>query len=59
MIGKDYFGARLVTDWYKRNLVMYSKIQNQLKPETKTIFIVSRPDKNFKLRSINQDRSFE
>ncbi|MGE8302008.1 DUF5694 domain-containing protein [Sphingobacterium paramultivorum] len=40
MIGKDYFGARLVTDWYKRNLIMYANIQNQIKPGTKTIFIL-------------------
>lgn len=40
MIGKDYFGSELVTDWYKRNLVMYSHIQNQLKPDTKSILVL-------------------
>ncbi|MFN3020844.1 DUF5694 domain-containing protein [Chryseobacterium sp. TY3] len=39
-IGKEYFGANMVTDWYKRNLIMYSNIQNQLKPDTKTIFVL-------------------
>ncbi|QBQ40629.1 hypothetical protein E2P86_05455 [Sphingobacterium psychroaquaticum] len=40
MRGKEYFGANLVTDWYKRNLIMYANIQNQLKPDTKTIFVL-------------------
>ncbi|WP_177733989.1 DUF5694 domain-containing protein [Flavobacterium inviolabile] len=40
MIDKDYFGSNLVTDWYKRNLIMYSNIQNQIKPDTKSIFIL-------------------
>ena len=39
-IGKEYFGANMVTDWYKRNLIMYSNIQNQLKPDTITIFVL-------------------
>jgi hypothetical protein len=40
MINKDYFGSNLVADWYKRNLIMYSNIQNQLKPDTKNIFVL-------------------
>lgn len=40
MIGKDYFGSNLVTDWYKRNLVMYANIQQQLKPDTKSILVL-------------------
>ncbi|EEI93358.1 hypothetical protein HMPREF0765_1031 [Sphingobacterium spiritivorum ATCC 33300] len=40
MINNDYFGSNLVTDWYKRNLIMYSNIQNQLKPDTKSIFVL-------------------
>ncbi|AJW63482.1 hypothetical protein VO54_02009 [Elizabethkingia miricola] len=40
MINKDYFGSNLVADWYKRNLIMYSNIQNQLKPDTKSILIL-------------------
>lgn len=40
MIGQDYFGSSLVTDWYKRNLIMYSNIQNQIKPGTKSIFVL-------------------
>lgn len=40
IIGKDYFGPNLVADWYKRNLVMYSHIQNQLTPDTKSILVL-------------------
>lgn len=40
IINKDYFGSNLVTDWYKRNLIMYANIQNQLKPNTKTILVL-------------------
>ncbi|MGJ1196395.1 DUF5694 domain-containing protein [Sphingobacterium spiritivorum] len=40
MINNDYFGSNLVTDWYKRNLIMYSNIQSQLKPDTKSIFVL-------------------
>lgn len=35
-----YFGSNLVADFYKRNLIMYSNIQNQLEPTTKNIFIL-------------------
>ena len=40
MVNKDYSGSNMVADWYKRNLIMYSNIQNQLKPDTKSIFIL-------------------
>lgn len=40
MIGGDYFGSTFVTDWYKRNLIMYANIQNQIKPDTKSIFVL-------------------
>lgn len=60
MIGNDYFGARLVTDWYKRNLVMYSNIQNQLKPDTKTIFILVGTGHAAIFRTFfEMDKSFE
>lgn len=36
----NYFGSNLISDWYKRNLIMYSNIQNQLKPESKNIFVL-------------------
>ncbi|REC59352.1 hypothetical protein DRF65_26375 [Chryseobacterium pennae] len=35
-----YFGSNLVADWYKRNLIMYANIQNQLEPKTKNIFVL-------------------
>lgn len=35
-----YFGSNLVADFYKRNLIMYSNIQNQIEPMTKNIFIL-------------------
>ncbi len=35
-----YFGSNLVADFYKRNLIMYSNIQNQLESTTKNIFIL-------------------
>lgn len=35
-----YFGSNLVADFYKRNLIMYSNIQNQIEPKTKNIFIL-------------------
>lgn len=36
----NYFGSNLVADWYKRNLIMYSNLQNQLKSESKNIFVL-------------------
>lgn len=35
-----YFGSNLVADFYKRNLIMYSNIQNQIEPKTKNILIL-------------------
>lgn len=37
---EGYFGANLVADWYKRNLIMYANMQNQLAPTTKNIVIL-------------------
>ncbi|QQD12566.1 DUF5694 domain-containing protein [Sphingobacterium sp. UDSM-2020] len=66
MTNKDYLGSNLVTDWYKRNLVMYANIQNQLKPHTKTILVLVgsghaailrqffEVDKNFELVDLTQ-----
>ncbi|MNY14084.1 hypothetical protein D3C86_1472460 [compost metagenome] len=66
MTNKDYLGSNLVTDWYKRNLVMYANIQNQLKPHTKTILVLVgsghaailrqffEVDKNFELIDLTQ-----
>ncbi|MEI2273204.1 DUF5694 domain-containing protein [Sphingobacterium sp. ML3W] len=60
MIGQDYFGARLVTDWYKRNLIMYANIQNQIKPGTKTIFILVGTGHAAMFRTFFEvDKSFE
>lgn len=39
-IQDDYFAAKLVSDWYKRNLFMYANFQSQLKPSTNTVFIL-------------------
>ncbi|MCJ0742126.1 DUF5694 domain-containing protein [Pedobacter montanisoli] len=41
-LGKDgkYFGAHLVADWYKRNLIMYANIQHQLKPSAKNVVVL-------------------
>lgn len=39
-INENYFGANLVSDWYKRNLVMYANIQSQLVQNTKNIVIL-------------------
>ncbi len=41
-LGKDgkYFGANLVADWYKRNLIMYANIQHQLKTGAKNILVL-------------------
>ena len=60
MIGKDYFGARLVTDWYKRNLIMCANIQNQIKSGTKTIFILVGTGYAAMFRTFFEiDKSFE
>ncbi|WP_407402053.1 DUF5694 domain-containing protein [Chryseobacterium sp.] len=66
MIDKEYFGSNLVADWYKRNLIMYSNIQNQIKPDTKNIFVLVgsghaaiikdffKIDKNFELVDLTE-----
>ena len=36
----NYFGSNLISDWYKRNLIMYSNLQKQLKPDSKNIFVL-------------------
>ncbi|QOW11043.1 hypothetical protein Q73A0000_12085 [Kaistella flava (ex Peng et al. 2021)] len=35
-----FFGSDFVASWYKRNLIMYSNIQNQVSKEDKTIVII-------------------
>lgn len=61
-----YFGSNLVADWYKRNLIMYANIQNQLEPKTKNIFVLVgtghaaifreffENDENFNLIEVNE-----
>ena len=39
-IQNDYFGAKLVSDWFKRNLMIYANFQSQLKKTTKTAVIL-------------------
>eukprot|EP01133_Synstelium_polycarpum_P018577 gene18577-22229_t len=39
-LDENYFGANLVSDWYKRNLIMYANIQSQLDQNTKNIVIL-------------------
>ncbi|MNN00691.1 hypothetical protein D3C81_1132910 [compost metagenome] len=39
-IQNDYLGTKLVSDWFKRNLIMYSNFQSQLKSTTKTVVIL-------------------
>lgn len=36
----DFYGSQLVADWYKRNLIMYSYIQNQIEKGDKNIVII-------------------
>jgi hypothetical protein len=36
----DFFGADLVAAWYKRNLIMYANIQNQVTASDKNIVII-------------------
>ena len=38
--GNDFFGSDLVSLWYKRNLIMFSNIQNQIVPTDKNIVII-------------------
>lgn len=37
---ENFFGSDFVASWYKRNLIMYSNIQNQVSKEDKTIVII-------------------
>lgn len=37
---EDNFGSSLVTDWYKRNLIMYSYFQNQVADTDKNVVIL-------------------
>ena len=37
---KDFYGTQLVTDWYKRNLIMFSHIQNQVEKGDKNIVVI-------------------
>jgi hypothetical protein len=39
-IEDDYMGANLVTDWYKRNLMMFANFQHQLEPKDKNVVIL-------------------
>lgn len=39
-VSNGYFGSILVSDWYKRNLLMFANIQSQLKKSTKTAVIL-------------------
>jgi len=39
-INDNYFGSNLVSNWYKRNLIMYANIQSQLTQNTKNIVIL-------------------
>ncbi|KIO75353.1 hypothetical protein TH53_21105 [Pedobacter lusitanus] len=36
----DFFGSELVAGWYKRNLIMYANIQNQVSASDKNIVII-------------------
>ncbi|WP_235964386.1 DUF5694 domain-containing protein [Pedobacter gandavensis] len=36
----DFFGSELVSSWYKRNLIMYGNIQNQVTSSDKNIVII-------------------
>lgn len=38
--GEDFFGSDLVSAWYKRNLIMFSNIQNQVSGDEKNIVII-------------------
>ncbi len=40
LINNDYFAARLVSDLFKPNLIMYANFQSQLKSSTKTAIIL-------------------
>lgn len=40
-IENDYFGTNFVTDWYKRNLLMYANFQSQLEATDKNVVIMA------------------
>lgn len=62
----DFFGSDLVSAWYKRNLIMYANIQNQVSTQDKNIVIIVgaghaaimadfiKADKRFNLIKINE-----
>lgn len=37
----DFFGSELVSNWYKRNLIMFSNIQNQVTGSDKNIVVIA------------------
>ena len=37
----DFFGSELVSNWYKRNLIMFSNIQNQVSSSDKNIVVIA------------------
>ena len=37
----DFFGAELVANWYKRNLIMYGNIQNQVAETDQNIVVIA------------------
>ena len=64
--GNDYFGANLVADWYKRNLLIYANFQDQIKKGSKNVLIIIgaghsamiydfiKNDKNFNLIEVDE-----
>lgn len=62
----DYFGANLVANWYKRNLLIYANFQNQIKKGSKNVLIIIgaghsamiydfiKNDKNFNLIEVDE-----
>ncbi|RZL38255.1 MAG: hypothetical protein EOO96_03295 [Pedobacter sp.] len=40
-VDNDYFGANFVTDWYKRNLLMYANFQTQLEDTDKNVVLMA------------------
>lgn len=65
-VDDDYFGANLVADWYKRNLLIYSNFQDQIKKGSKNVLIIIgaghsamlydfiKNDKNFNLIEVDE-----
>ncbi|MNX98205.1 hypothetical protein D3C86_1306050 [compost metagenome] len=62
----NYFGANLVADWYRRNLLIYANFQNQIKKGSKNVLIIIgaghsamiydfiKNDKNFNLIEVDE-----